>query len=124
MRQRLLIADRPLNLMTEDQFNDVIQSLRQVVDSKASKAVEDITLTFGNRIIVRFNRPNKTLTKQEVDLLAVENAKTTEELLALFTSRKIKVIDEEGKVLNEPEPKLRKRRSKKAKTNDGSELTA
>lgn len=90
-----------------------VKSLIVYKETKASKAVPDITLTWGKRKILRINRENKkTLLLTEVEALAKEKDITSAELIELLTQRKIEVRDENGLWINEWAAKpVRRRRA-------------
>lgn len=92
--KRLLLGT-DLSSQTPEGLIEYIKSLVMRTESKASKSVDEITITFGNRIIIRVRRNPKYVTVDEIARLAVEYKKEVAELNALFKLRKIEVRADE-----------------------------
>lgn len=112
LRGRALLLGPRIDSLSPQEFLDHIRTLLVLKETKASKAVPDVTLTWteSGRKIVRINRENKTLLLSEVEALATEKNIPTAELVEVLTQRKIRIEDENGLWINE-----RKRSERKAK---------
>ena len=119
MRKKLLLSDKPIESMNSEEYLESIKKLYKPNETKASRSIADLTITWGKKsTIIRFKRTIKTLELREVEQLGLEYDKSVEELLELFMIRKIKVIDEKGICLNEPEPKQPKVRKTKKRDDE------
>lgn len=79
--------------MTPENFYNYCLSLIQKNLKTQSSAVDGVGISFGKRTIVRVKREPKFVTRNEIKLLAEEYRKEEQELLDLFTKRKIDVRD-------------------------------
>lgn len=87
----MLLLGPDFKAQSPEQFYEYVKSLRRVAESKGSKSVQDITISFGAKVIVRLRRDEKYLTTAEVKLLAAEYERSIDELLAIFKKRKIQI---------------------------------
>lgn len=111
-----LVIHRSIDEFTDPSlYLEYVESLRIRKESKTklSKVVPDVSITWNKKIIVKVRRPNKRITIEELALLVIEHNKTSEELTALFTQRKIAIVNSEGVVLNAKPPKARSGRPAK-----------
>lgn len=112
-----LTISKALKLFSPEDFYAYIKGLyAATTNSTQSKAVPRINLnqTKSGKTIVKIEGARE-VTTEELELLTIEYARTKEELLSLFSKRKIVVIDSETKEpLNVSIPKRpRKARAKK-----------
>jgi hypothetical protein len=87
--------------MPAEELREQHAKLYKRPDTKASKGVPDVTLTFPKgRAILRMKRVHKVVHDWEVKLLADENAKTVEEITEVLTKRKVSIVNEKNEVIN------------------------
>lgn len=95
-------------------FLEHIRSLRIEKETKGSRSVPGITLTWlEKRKAIRIDREQKTLLLSEVEALATEHGIDLAELVTMLSKTKKRIEDSNGLWINQPPAK----RSKEPKAN-------
>jgi ribosomal protein S15P/S13E len=81
-----LIAPTPYEQHTPESFHHYIKTL---MSSTTSREVQGVSLSVGEKLVVRMTRTPKVVTRDELAILAKEYKLDEMELLATFKKRKI-----------------------------------
>ena len=90
MKSRAPLLGPPLGSVSPEDFRAYVTSMYSASSTNPS-SVREVSITFGDRIVVRCKRNPKYITEKELKTLASDYGKDVTEMRALFEKRKIPI---------------------------------